>query len=43
MTHLGRVPRVADKFNWDRFCFEIVDMDNNRVDKLIVTPIKQER
>jgi putative hemolysin len=43
MTHLARVPRVADKFNWDRFCFEIVDMDNNRVDKLIVTAIKQEQ
>jgi putative hemolysin len=37
MTQLGNIPRVGDKFNWNRFGFEIVDMDKNRVDKLIVT------
>ena len=32
-----RVPRVADRFDWDDLTFEIVDMDGNRVDKLLVT------
>ncbi|MBK7791218.1 MAG: HlyC/CorC family transporter [Betaproteobacteria bacterium] len=37
MLMLDRVPRVADKFDWDDLTFEIVDMDGNRVDKLLVT------
>ena len=37
MLMLDRVPRVADRFDWDDLTFEIVDMDGNRVDKLLVT------
>jgi putative hemolysin len=37
MLELDRVPRIADKFVWKAFAFEIVDMDGNRVDKLLVT------
>ena len=37
MLMLDRVPRVADRFDWDGLTFEIVDMDGNRVDKLLVT------
>jgi putative hemolysin len=36
MMQLGRVPRVEDKFITDDLQFEVVDMDQNRVDKLIV-------
>jgi putative hemolysin len=36
MAQLGRVPQVADTFRWGGLRFEIVDMDRNRVDKLIV-------
>jgi putative hemolysin len=43
MAQLGRVPNIADNFSWERFRFEVVDMDKNRVDKLIVTPVKPER
>jgi len=39
MMQLGRVPQIADTFEWGGFRFEIVDMDRNRVDKLIVTSI----
>jgi putative hemolysin len=36
MARLGRVPRVADELVWDDLCFEVVDMDGNRVDKVLV-------
>jgi len=39
MTRLGRVPQVGDNFAWDELHFEVVDMDRNRVDKLIVTRV----
>jgi magnesium and cobalt exporter, CNNM family len=38
MMQLGRVPQVGDKFESSGFRFEIVDMDGNRVDKLLVSP-----
>lgn len=34
--HLGRVPRASEKFVWSGFEFEVVDMDGNRVDKVLV-------
>lgn len=37
MEHLGRVPRSADHFEWGGLHFEVVDMDRNRVDKILVT------
>jgi putative hemolysin len=41
MLQLGRVPQVADHFEWDGLRFEVVDMDRNRVDRLLVTRIPQ--
>jgi putative hemolysin len=32
----GRLPRVGDYFDWRGFRFEIVDMDGNRVDKVLI-------
>jgi len=34
---LGRIPAVADHFEWQNWRFEIVDMDRNRIDKILVT------
>ena len=39
MLSLGRVPQVEDQFVSDGLRFEVVDMDQNRVDKLIVSRI----
>ncbi len=39
MMRLGRIPQVGDRFECRGFRFEIVDMDRNRVDKLLVTRI----
>ncbi len=37
MVALGRVPRTGDTFVQAGFRFEIVDMDGNRVDRVLVT------
>lgn len=37
MLQLGRVPKAADYFEWQGLRFEVIDMDRNRVDKLLVT------
>jgi len=42
MMCLGRVPQVEDQFVSDGLRFEVVDMDENRVDKLIVSRIEAE-
>jgi putative hemolysin len=35
---LGRVPAVAESFEWRGLRFEIVDMDGKRIDKVLVAP-----
>jgi putative hemolysin len=37
MHQLGHIPRSGERFETDGLRFEIVDMDGNRVDKLLVT------
>ena len=37
MLHLGRLPKAADRFDWNNLTFEVMDMDNKRVDKVQVT------
>ena len=36
VTQLGRIPAAADYFDWAGWRFEVVDMDRNRVDKVLV-------
>jgi putative hemolysin len=40
LSHLRRIPRTGEKFTWFSYEFEIVDMDANRIDKILVTKIK---
>ncbi len=35
---LGHIPREGEKFQWDRFEFEVIDMDRQRIDKVLITP-----
>lgn len=37
LDHLERIPVTGDKLEWRGFSFEIIDMDNHRIDKLLVT------
>ncbi len=39
---LGRIPVIGDHFEWDRFRFEVVDMDGNRIDRVLITPLTAE-
>lgn len=41
ITHLGRIPAAADHFDWEGMRFEVMDMDGNRVDKVLVVPTYQ--
>jgi putative hemolysin len=40
MMRLGRIPRAAESFDWSGLRFEVVDMDGNRVDKVLVEPLR---
>ncbi len=39
ITHLGRIPMAAAHFEWEDLRFEVMDMDGNRVDKVLVMPL----
>jgi putative hemolysin len=36
LQRLGRVPQIGDHFEWNELRFEIVDMDGNRIDRVLV-------
>ena len=38
VTMLGRIPSAGEAFEWGPFRFEVVDMDERRVDKVLVIP-----
>jgi len=42
MHMLGRIPAVADYFEWNGCRFEVVDMDKNRVDKVLIACVRTE-
>ena len=37
LHQLGRMPRAADSFEWNGYRFEVVDMDRNRIDRVLVS------
>ncbi len=41
ITHLGRIPASADHFEWHSLRFEVMDMDGNRVDKVLIMPSRR--
>ncbi len=43
LHRLGHIPREGEKFLWDGFEFEIIDMDRQRIDKVLVTPRAQKK
>lgn len=36
LEQTGTIPKVGEKIMWDRFIFEIVDLDSTRIDKILV-------
>jgi putative hemolysin len=43
VTQLGRIPMATDNFEWQGMRFEVMDMDGNRVDKVLVIPMPSKR
>ena len=39
MAQLGHIPRTGTSFNWDEYRFEVVDMDDKRVDKVLAQKV----
>lgn len=39
LHHLGHIPEEGESFKQDGYRFEVVDMDRQRIDKLLVTPL----
>jgi putative hemolysin len=37
MANFGRIPTAGDSFVWQEYRFEVVDMDDRRVDKVLVS------
>lgn len=40
VVQLGHIPSTAEYFEWNRLRFEVIDMDGNRVDKVLVVPVR---
>lgn len=36
LEHLGRIPKAGVRFNHGSACFEVVDMDGKRIDKILI-------
>ncbi len=39
IKRLEKLPVIGDKFEWNGYEFEIVDMDGKRIDRILITPI----
>ncbi|MBA4424114.1 MAG: hypothetical protein C0390_13620 [Syntrophus sp. (in: bacteria)] len=40
LLHFNQIPVTGSYFEWDRWRFEVIDMDGNRIDKVLVEPIR---
>jgi putative hemolysin len=43
MTTLGYVPKEGERFEAFGYLFEVIDMDNNRIDKVLVTQVAEQK
>lgn len=37
LEQTGTIPKVGERIIWDRFIFEVVDLDSTRIDKILVS------
>ncbi|CAA7617260.1 conserved membrane hypothetical protein [Magnetospirillum sp. LM-5] len=42
LSQLPHLPRTGDRFTWQGWHFEVVDMDGRRVDRILIEPPKSE-
>jgi putative hemolysin len=38
LSEFGHIPKVSEQFTWGGVKFEVVEMDNRRIDKIAITP-----
>lgn len=43
MTWLGHVPKVSEHFEWEGYRIEVMDMDRNRIDRLLIARIASDQ
>lgn len=43
MAQLGRIPKEADRFSWNSWSIEVIDMDARRVDKVLAISTKKKK
>jgi putative hemolysin len=41
LNHMNVIPKTGECFKLNHYKFEIVDMDRNRIDKILITPLKE--
>ncbi len=41
LTRFGRIPKATDTFMWNNYRFEVLDMDNKRIDKVSVNLLSE--
>ena len=39
LYQFGYIPKTSEFFDWDSYRIEVVDMDGNRIDRILVTPL----
>ena len=39
LLKLGHMPTVGERVQWQGYTFEVMDMDGNRIDKILVTDV----
>ena len=42
LSQLGHIPQLGEKVSWGGWCFEIIDMDGLRIDKVLVMPVQND-
>ncbi|BCG49603.1 HlyC/CorC family transporter [Candidatus Profftella armatura (Diaphorina cf. continua)] len=43
MTFLGHIPRISENFTWKNLKIEVIDMNNNRIERLLITILKNKK
>jgi len=38
---MDNIPKAGDHFTWGKLRIEVMDMDNNRVDKVMVSALEE--
>lgn len=41
LSLFGRIPQAGDHVHWDGWCFEVVDMDGLRIDKVLLRRVEE--